>query len=106
MYCTVYLVVPVSADGLGIVFGCLTIKLTTDGRRKKQTTNDIDILTDRIYSTLKTAAMELLPYQKMPKSHGSLRTHSHLLRFGGVQNLTVSVVRRRYRECCKQVKRH
>jgi len=26
MYCT-YLVMPVSADGLGIVFGCLTIKL-------------------------------------------------------------------------------
>jgi len=27
LYCTVYLVMPVSADGLGIVLGCLTIKL-------------------------------------------------------------------------------
>ena len=37
LYCTVYLVMPVSADGLGIVFGCLTIKLMMKVTRDART---------------------------------------------------------------------
>jgi len=73
-----------------------------------QTTNDIDILTDRIYSTLKTAATELLPYQRTPKKPWITQDTLTLIedrrraksgRFYSEEKMSV------YRECCKQVKK-
>jgi len=45
LYCTVYLVMPISADGLGIVFGCLTNNIKIE---RKETDRQTDGRTLRI----------------------------------------------------------